>query len=871
MKPAISNRKFIKIASKNRLHILIILIFNFFLANLNAQNLPENKIVNTPARNSDTIKIEREQLTDIVKTKAESNRTDLQKKMTFLNRKAQIIYGDVQIDADYISINWETGTIYARGQMDDRDRIVTPATLTQAGKKYEFNEVNYNYRNGQAITYNARTEESEGVIVAQKTKKYNDSVYHMRRGIYTTDTYFLQKKDTAADYHLLAQDIKLIKGKNSSQVITGPVQMVIEQVPTPLVMPFAILPFADKRTAGILIPSFGERADVGFYLNSLGYYQPIGEHFDLKVMFDFYTKGSWNIRPEMNYIKKYRYTGNFAAEVGSTVTGIKGLDDYNKVNTYNFTWTHRQDAKANPLFNFSASVNIVSNKFYNNTINNNHVFNQNVLRTQQNSSVSVTKRFLTLPITITGLANYSQNFSTGTARLTLPQLNVAVNQFFLFKPKDGIREGLLENMTVNTSLNFSNAVNLEEGEMLKKEMWDKLQTGLTNNVELRTNTTIAKYFTYSMGVTVNNAATTKTLTRQYNPLNNKIEDVFEKRISGYSYFGTSASLQTILYGTKLFPKGSLVEGIRHMMTPSIGFFYRPDFGTPTWGYYRNYYDATGVATPYSIFDNGAVGSPPMGVQGAMSFSLGNSLEIKVRSKSDSTGTKKLKIFESLNVGASYNFAAQTHPWSTVDINGQTSLFENKLNINSRMVLDPYEIIFAPNAEVGTRSENFGKFSLQSFDVQLSYPLSEAIFGKQEDLGNKYRQKGDIRNEVYYFDDDNYARFRQPWTLNLNAQYGYTRALTRFGTKMASVGLDGSWKLTPYWNINGSTYYDVVKNELAFVRLGFSRDQRSFTINFNWVPYGPLKVYDFFIGIKANILSDALKYKENSFIRSTDPF
>lgn len=862
-----------KTSFKNILQILIILIFNSFLAQNNSENLVKNVIVNDTIPKSDTVVVKKEQLSDVVNFKAENIRNDIQKKMTFLNRKAQVKYQDMQIDADYISIDWEKSLIFARGELDSLGKIKTPALATQAGKKYEYDEFTYNYKTRQAIALNARTEESEGVIVAEKTKKYNDSVFFMKRGKYTTDEYFIKKKDTIADYYLLAPNIKLVKGKEKSQVITGPIQMYIEQVPTPLIMPFAILPFSDKRSAGILIPSFGEREDVGFFLNNIGYYQPIGEHFDLKILADIYTKGSWNLRPEMNYKKNYRYNGSFSADIGTTIKGIKGLSDYTKASTYRIAWRHSQDAKANPYFTFTAAVDLVnSSSFYNNTVNNNYLFNQNNLNAQQNSSISITKKFLRLPVTITGNASYSQNFSNGNVDLRLPQMNVAINQFYLLKPKSGgLREGLLENITVNTGLNLNNYVQTNENEIFTKAMWDKMQTGLKNNIQLATNTTIAKYFTFSISANINNALTTKTLTRSYNPLTNKVEDVLNKKIAGYSTFSTSASLQTVLYGMLQFNNKSGIQAIRHMMTPSLSFTYSPDFGDPRFGYFRNYYNDRGDLTPYSIFDRGIIGSPTSGLVQALGINIGNNLEMKVNSKKDSTGVKKLKIFESLNFNTSYNFAAEKYKWSNFSFSGQSSFFDNKLSINSQLTLDPYEIIFAPGETTGTRTEKFGKFSIQGFSVQLSYPLSEAIFGEKEELTKKYNTKGEIRNEDYYFDDDNYAHFTQPWTLNVNAQYGYTRQLTKFGTKVASMGLDGSIKLTPFWSINGSTHYDFISKELAYTRLGFSRDQRSFTINFNWIPFGQYKVYDFFIGIKANILSDALKYKDRSFTQPNAPF
>ena len=636
-------------------------------------------------------------------------------------------------------------------------------------------------------------------------------------------------------------------------------------------MPFAILPFSDKRSAGILIPSFGERQDVGFFLNGLGYYQPIGDHFDLKILSDFYTKGSWNLKPELNYLKKYRYSGNFAADYGYTVRGIKGLDDYSRTKTFRIAWRHSQDSKANPYFTFNASVDIVSSKFYNNTVNNNYIFNGNVLNTTQTSRINVTKRFLNLPITISASAGYNQNFATGLTDIRLPDMTVAVNQFYLFKPKTGVRTGLLENINVNTGFALSNYVTTTEDQLFKQQMWQDLKTGAKNNISLSTNTTLAKFFTFSLSANADNVLTTKTLEKSFNPVTNVIDNVYNNGIAAYSTFSTSVSLQTILYGQKNFGKKSPIVAIRHMMTPSFSFTYSPDFGARSWGYYRDYANARGEITPYSIFEGGIYGAPSTGLTQSLGFNIANNIEMKVKSKSDSTGVKKVKIFENLNVSGGYNFAAEKYKWSVFSVNAQSSFFDSKLNVNSSLTIEPYQIVFANGSDTGIRTENFGHFSLQGFNLQLSYPMSDAIFGKKEELSKKYKKKGEIRNENYYFDDDNYAHYIPTWTLNVNANYAYTKGLSRLGTKVATVGLDGSIKLTPYWNINGSTNYDIVNKTLAYTRLGFSRDQRSFTITFNWVPFGQYKVYDFFIGIKANILKDAVKYKERSFTQPNSTF
>lgn len=870
---------------KNTLQILLFLIFNSFLAQKTDLNLAKRTpVIDSAAVRVDTLKtsavqdsvqadsiLKSEPLENVVRSKADIIKNDFTHRQTILEHNATIVYGNLQVDADYILYDWDKRQIFARGELDKNGKIISGAAFSQGDQKGEYESLTYDLKTRKAIAYNARTKQNEGVVLAQKMKKVNDSVYYLRRGKYTTDTYFMEKKDTLADYYLLAPRIKLVKGEKKSTLITGPIQMYIERVPTPFVLPFAILPFSDKRSAGILIPSFGERADVGFFLQGLGYYQPLGEHFDLKILADLYTKGSWNFRPTVNYRKRYKYSGSFDAEIGTRITGIKGLSNYSKSTMYRIGWSHRQASQANPYFNFSASVDIVSNKFYNTTLNNSHIFNEDALRTQQNSSVSFTKRFLNLPFTINGSASYNQNFATGLINLRLPQLTVNVNQFYLLKPKTGIRTGLLENIAVNTNLSLMNEVQTNEGELFTQAMFDKMKTGLRNTISIGTNTSLFKYFTFSLSANANNVVTTKTLHKDYNPITDKVEETFNKGIAGYSTFGMSASLQTVLYGMLKFNKDSKIQAIRHMVTPSISLNYSPDFSASSWGYYTDYIDRTGMIIPYSIFEQTLYGAPGQGLTKSIGFNINNNVEMKVRSKKDSTGVKKIKIFENLNISGSYNFAAEKYKWSFISVSTQSSFFKNKLRLNMAMSLDPYRIAFEPGSDVGVRTTDFGHFSVANFNAQLSMPLSEAIFGEKKDYAKLYDIKGRVRNEAYYFDEDHYAHFAQPWNLNISAQYSYSRGLSRTPSQTFSVGLNGNLNLTPYWSISGSTYYDVMSGKLAYTRLGFSRDQRSFSITFNWVPTGVQKVYDFFIGIKANILRDAIKYKSTSFQDSNSSF
>lgn len=856
---------------KNTFLILNILIFNIFFS----QSKEKNKNIsldNSTIKKKDTLINRPSSIVDLVKSKADSSRSDIPNRMTYLKKNAMVSYQDMQIDADYISIDWNNSLIYARGALDSLGKIKTPAVANQGGKKYEYDSFSYNLKTKVAIAYNARTEESEGVIVAKKTKKVNDSVIFMRSAKYTTDDYFLKKKDSIADYYMYAPLLKLIKGKQSSKVISGPIQLYIEDVPTPLALPFAILPFSEKRSAGILIPSFGENQNTGFFLQSMGYYQPLGDHMDLKLFFDYSTKGSYAIRPEFTYKKRYQYSGSFKPDFNTTISGIYGLPSYTKSQQFRVFWSHIQDPKANPYFKFNASVDIVNSRnFYNRSITNNYVFNNNVLNTRQNSSVSIIKNFADKPFSISATFRYDQNFSTKIIDITLPQMNVNINQFYLFKPKNGIRNGLLENINVTTSLRGVNRIETTEDEVFSKGVFQKLQLAMQNPISLNTSTSVFNYFTFSVNADVNNVVTNKTIEKNYNITTQKIEQTTQNGVAAFSTFNTSASLQTILYGMAKFGKKAKIQAIRHMVTPSLSFNYTPDFSSAGFGYYKNYQDQMNQAIAYSRFENNPFGSPGQGLSQAIGLSINNNLEMKVLSEKDSTGVKKIKIFENLGINTGYNFAATSFKLSPITITGQTNFLNNKISLNFGMTIDPYKIDFTQGNAVGTRLDRIGAFHINSFNAQFSLPLSHLLFGKPKDYSKLYKKKGEIMNENYYFDDDNYAAFNQNWNLDLRTNYNYNKALSLNATHTATIGMNASLNLSPHWTISGTGDLDLVAKKMAFGRFSLTRNLRSFQFNFNWSPFGIYKVYDFAISIKANILKDAVKYNERSFNQPNSSF
>jgi lipopolysaccharide export system protein LptA len=851
---------------------LFFLIFNILLA----QQEDENAAVQSSGKDSIQISadtVTKERLEDVVNSSADEIRNTISKKFSYLINNAKVTYQDMEMNADYIVIDWNTSDIYARGKTDSLGRIVGTTTFTQAGKKYEYREARFNMKTKQGLTYNVRTEESEGVIVAEVAKKMNDDEYYMRRGIYTTDEYFKAKKDSIPDYYLSADKMKLIKSKT---LVTGPIEMYIEQIPTPFMLPFAILPATSKRSAGLLIGTFGERQSKGFYLDRWGVYIPIGEYADYEFRTGAYTKGSWMLDNNLRYTKRYRYSGNLSFRFDKNINSTKGLPDYSESSNYSITWSHSQSDKANPNLTFSASVNYMSSNYYANSVNPINLVNSNVVSNQTNSSVSVVKRFNTTPLTVSANVSANQSIQLGTVTMVLPQLAVNMPQFYPFAPKSGTKKGLLQNLSMDYRMDLRNNLTTTTDDMFTQRMFDNAKNGIQQTTQLSTGGTILNYFQFTLGGNYKEIWATKTQQTISYWKNSgamgdslKIETFDKNGFASYRTFNLSAGLSTTLYGQLNFNKEGLIRAIRHVVTPSISFGYTPDFSDPSWGYYSTYLGVDGKPVKYSYFKDNIFGAPPSGLSNSIGISIANNLEMKVRDQSDKKkGERKIKIFDYLNIGTSYNMAADSLRWSPISVNGATSLWNSKLKVNYSMTMNPYKAVY--NIPKGGYSptwhyvDEFGNFAPTNYSIGLTFGLDPTMFGEKTDYGKKYKKQGTIRYEKYYFDDDNYAHFDLPWRINTSLNYNYSKAINGTLNKTIMTSLSGSVSPSPYWNINFTTNYDLMAKEFTYTTIGLSRDLRSFTINFNWNPMGYYKSWDFFIGIKANILRDAVKYQDRSF-------
>lgn len=814
----------------------------------------------------DTIRIER--LEDVLSYDSDDQIHQWKKQMSYLLRNAIVKYTDMQIHADYIEINWDTGDVYAEGKQDSLGRIVEPTIFKQGGKEYEQQSFKINFKTKIGVAYNVRMEEGEGTLVGQRVKRANDSIMYVKGADFTTDTYFMEKKTDDPDYVLRTQRAKFIDGEKK-MMITGPINMRIYDVPTPLLLPFAYIPLGENRSAGILLPSFGERTDVGFYLEGGGFYLPIGEYLDLAVTGEIYTKGSWGLHLASSYYKRYKFRGNLRFDYENRISGIKGLDNYNKIRNYRINWSHSQDPKSNPNLIFAANVNITSSQFFRESINNNNIISGDVYTNTTSSSISLNKTFPNSPFSMSLVASHHQNNNRRTnepasMQFVLPQLTVNMSRIYPFAPKVGSKKGLVSNMGVSYNFNLVNNIDTNEDEAFTADMWKNARNGARHKLDMSTGTTLANYFPVSLNASYDEVWYLKTFRKEFDAETQKVETLEVDGFDSFRTFNVGASVSTNLYGLWQSKKeDSYLKGIRHVVSPTVGISFRPDFASEEWGYYDYYRGPDGRKVLYSRFEGGVYGAPSRGRSASMNFGIRNNLEMKVRSKTDSTGYEKVKIFEYLDISSSYNMAADEFKLSPIRVAGMTRLFNQKLNLQFSATLDPYKMVFEDGSDFGTRIDKLGAPRLTNYSVNFGYNFDNNTFGEKKFDAKKYDRRGDVRNENFYFDEFDYAHFSIPWRVGMNFTHTYNRGNTREGTNMTVVGINASVSPTPYWSLSTSTSYDFQSNEFTQARISFNRDLRSFSLTFSWVPFGRYKTWDFFIGIKADILRDAVKYDDRS--------
>ncbi len=845
------------------------------------------QLINEKAQDTtkkDTLATEPQLLTDKVDYKAtDYMRLSRRENKMYLYNQAEIIYGDMQINAGSIIVDNEKNEVYAYGIKDSLGEYTQPPIFKQAQNVVEPDSIRFNFDTEKALIFNSRTEQNGFKIKNEVSKRENDSVIYMKNVKFTTS-----ENIEDPEYYFYARRIKFVPKK---KIVTGLVNMFIADVPTPLGLPFGYFPLTEDRTSGFIIPNPGEESRRGYFLQNGGYYFAISDYVDLTLLGDYYTNGSYTFAVESAYALRYRFRGNLRFRFENNLQSERGFPDFSRTTTYNIQWAHSQDAKANPNSRFSASVNFGSSDFFQQSTN--QLNTGNFLNNQISSSISYAKTFQGDPqVNLNLAATHNSNTNTGIVNLSLPNVNASVSRIFPFAPKVGVKKGIIHN--INTQYNFrgENRITTDDDALFSSEMFEDSQIGMQHSIPLSTNFKILKYLSATAGTNFQENWVFETINQSYDSTANEgAGEVVRDTITGFDTYRTynfSASLGTTIYGTFNFKKGKKIQAIRHTMRPSISYSINPAFDQ----FYDTYtitdnpnttdIDETEVVE-YSRFEGGFFGAPSNVFSSSIGFSLSNNLEMKVKS-SDTTATeaKKITLLNNLNFSTAYNIAGDSLKLSPISISGNIPIIQNKLDINFNAQLDPYALdnnnrkIDVWNIDNGgslfrlTRaSANFG-YSFSNTDFEKGAvnedPLENQNFrneGRPDNLfgaGTDFREaQSFIRDKEKKSDKEvkNY-NYKIPWSLRLAYNVNYNNSARQNEISSHSIQFSGDVELAPRWSVGVSSGYDLKDPGFTFTNLRFQRDLESWTMSFNWIPFSERTSWNFFIGIKSSVLSD-IKY------------
>jgi len=826
-----------------------------------------------------------------------------------------VTYQKMELNADYIRMVLDSNLVHAKGRLDTTENEVVGKPVFKDGNdSYESSEMTYNMKTKKGFIREVTTQQGEGYVVADKTKKTNSDVMMMGGGKYTTC-------DDHDHPHFYLKMTKA-KVKPGDYIATGPAYMVVGDVPVPLAIPFGFFPFTQSYSSGVIMPTIGDDYSRGLYLRNIGYYFAINDYMDLELTGDIYTKGTWAIYAKSNYIKRYKFRGYVDINYRVDKTSEYGMPDYSEAKNLKVAWTHQQDAKANPFSTFSASVNFSTSGYNRSNINSYYNGELNSENTKQ-SSISFTQRFPDSPWNISLSANITQRTKDSTITMTAPDLSVNMSSIYPFRRKERVgKEKWYEKIKISYSGNARIACNnMKEKEILHSNFLKDWQTGIKHMVPISASWMLWKYLSVTPSISMTD--------RMYFMRNDNYWDESAKQLKRdttlgfYNVFDFNVALafSTKLYGyfipsRKLFPH-SKVDRFRHVFTPSLSFSYRPDFGKKAWGYYGEYdqpiyaYDDKGnqiitgyTHETYSHYEGAMYGNASQGLSATVNFGVQNNVEVKVRNDKDTTGNNPYKVWsiiDNLGITGAYNIAADSMNFSNFNVNLRLKIPGVNYTLNLSTQLDPYMYEYDAHGTPRRTNKQYwnnGKFPHWSgTNLSLGYTFTPQVFQKwfkkdknangnanANDQGNmepmQVQSDGSMTNAKRKSGRDQdasvqegYVKTEIPWSVTLSysiryadlahtienfneAKMQYKMGLTQNLSISASLGLGSGWKASM------TTSYDITNKQWSYTNFNVSRDLHCWNMSASFVPFGPYKSYTFHIGVNASMLAD-LKYDKSS--------
>jgi lipopolysaccharide assembly outer membrane protein LptD (OstA) len=823
---------------------------------------------------------------------------DAKSKVARLYGNSNVKYQNMDLSSDRIQMSLDSSLVRATGTADSTGAISGTPVFTMGQDKYESDTMAFNFKTKKGFIYNVYTEQEDGYLSSQHSKRDSSGVLYLEHGRYTTCD------QPHPDFYIALSRAKVRPGKD---VVFGPAYLVVADVPLPLAIPYGFFPFTKSYSSGFIMPSYGDESSRGFYLRDGGYYFAMSDKWDLKLLGEIYTKGSWGLSVASNYRKRYRYNGSFFFSYQNTKNGDKGMPDYTEQTSFKLQWSHRQDPKSNPFSSLSASVNFASTSYERNNLNS--MYNpQSYTQSLRTSSVNWSTSFSSLGMTISGSANLSQNMIDSTVSLTLPDLNISVSRFYPFKRKHMAgKERWYEKISMSYTGQFSNSIDTKEDKLFKSNLIKDWRNAFQHNIPINANFTLFNYININPSFNFTDRMYSNKVMKSWDE-----QAQTERADTTYGFYNVynwsmSIGASTKMYGfwvpsKKIF--GDKIQAIRHVLTPQVTFSYAPDCGSR---YYETYQktDADGNVSlvEYSPFENGLFNVPSRGKTGSVTFDLSNNIEMKVKSDKDSTGYKKLSIIDELGFNMGYNMAAKEKPWSDLTVRLRLKWWKNyTFNLNAVFATYAYELDDNGRPYVSNHTEyskgRFGRF--QGLSQNISFTLNpeklKKWFGggddeedateddnntEDDDTGiesnvdddmvngqNGARKKNAGKAET---DADGYMKFSMPWSLTFG--YGITmreNTSGKFNTKTMrypyaftqTLNFSGNIRISDGWNISFSSGYDFENHDLSMTTASLSRDLHCFNMSCS-VVLAPYTSYNFSFRCNAATLTDALKYDKRS--------
>lgn len=769
--------------------------------------------------------------------------------------EAKIKYQDMELSADFIDYNFASGNVFAKGLVDTSGQVVGKPSFKQGSDEYKMDSMYFNFNSKKAKIYNVITTQGEGFLHGHSIKRMPDNSVNIMDGKYTTC-------DAECPHFYLALTKAKLTKKGST--VFGPAYLVLADVPIYFAgLPFGMLPKSkSNRQSGILIPSYGEENSRGFYLQNGGYYWAINDYVDLALTGDIYSLGSWRAAARSSYMWKYHFSGGFDISYSSTILGEKGSADYSKSSAFWINWNHQQDPKSTPNQTFSASVNFGSSSYKTYSERNLN----DALTNNTQSSISYSKVWPGTPFSMNIAATHSQNTRDSMLTIGFPTMNFNMTRITPFKRKEAVgAERWYEKIGIPLSVSLQNSVTAKENEYADMNgLMKKMKNGLRYNTSLSIPFNL-KTINISPSISYNGRVYLNEIEKTWDAAN---ERVVTDTIYGLSHsyeFSTALSASTQIYGMFLFKPNRKIQAIRHMMTPSVSVSWRPDFGKEFWGFYKEVQiNRAGDKQKYALHEQGIYGASGRGQNASLSLSLGNTVEVKVKSV-DTTGanaTKKIKLLEGLNFSTSYNMLADSLGWAPISVTGRTTLF-GKLGINFGGSLDMYAQ-GSQGQRINTTEWKANKrpLRLTNFNFSFGYSFNDQGTVKNAEHLQTLPWALDPTGQYYERPLFQYVDFKSPWSLSFNYSFSY---YDRYGSSFndnltQTFNFNGDISFTPKWKFGFNSGYDFKLKKLSTSSFNLHRDLHCWEFRVSWIPFGSWKSWDFGINVKSSILKD-LKYNK----------